>query len=95
MKAGDKVQVVLKGTADKALGKSELVLCDTTEAANWWKNLAEPYACEIGTEVDITTEFTVTDAPVGTGPASMTLAINGLAGDTTVTLSCTKYSVTK
>lgn len=95
LKVGDKVQVVLKGTADKALGKAEIVLCDTTEAANWWKNLADPYSCEIGTEFDITTEFTVADAPVGTGAASMTLAINGLAGDTTVTLSCTKYSVTK
>ena len=95
LKVGDKVQVVLKGTADKALGKAEIVLCDTTEAANWWKNLADPYSCEIGTEFDISTEFTVADAPVGTGAASMTLAINGLAGDTTVTLSCTKYSVTK
>ncbi|MBB5225896.1 hypothetical protein DYE50_11505 [Treponema ruminis] len=95
LKVGDKVKVVMKGTADKALGSAELVLCDTTEAANWWKNLADPYACEIGTEFDITTEFTVTTAPVGTGAASMTLAINGLAGDTTVKLSCTAFSVTK
>ena len=95
LQAGDKVSVVLKGTADKALGKAEIIVCDTTEAANWWKNLADPYSCEIDTEFDISAEFTITENPVGSGAESMTLAINGLEDDKTVTLTCTKYLVQK
>ena len=95
LSSGDKVKVVLKGKADKALGSAEIIVVDTTEAANYWKNLAEPYTCNIGTDFDITTEFTLNADRAGTGANSMMIAINGLAGDETVNLWCTEYTVEK
>ncbi len=92
---GDKVKLTMKGSADKALGHAEMMVVDTTEAANWWKMLSEKNEVEIGITFEVSHEFTIEALPDGTGPNSMILAINGLDGDETVNLNCTEFKLEK
>lgn len=92
---GDKVKVAFKGTADRDIGKVELMIVDTTEAANWWTALSNKKEDNFSTEIDFDFEFEITKAPIGTGANSMVFAINGLDGDTAATITCASFSIEK
>lgn len=92
---GDKVKVAFKGTADRDIGKVELMIVDTTEAANWWTALSDKKEDNFSTEIDFDFEFEITKAPIGTGANSMVFAINGLDGDTAATITCASFSIEK
>ncbi len=93
---GDKVRLVMKGAVNPALGKMEICLVDTTQAADWWKMLdGNKYEAEDMVNFDIDYTFTVTTAPVGTGSESMMIVINGKDNDVTKKMYCTEFSVTK
>ena len=92
---GDKVKVAFKGTADREIGKVELMIVDTTETASWWTALSETKKDNFLTEINFDFEFEITKAPIGTGADSMVLAINGLDSDEAATITCTSFSIEK
>ena len=92
---GDKVKVAFKGTADREIGKVELMIVDTTETASWWTALSDKKEANFSTEINFDFEFEITKAPIGTGADSMILAINGLDSDEAATITCTSFSIEK
>ena len=92
---GDKVKVAFKGTADREIGKVELMIVDTTETASWWTALSETKKDTFSTDINFDFEFVITKAPIGTGADSMVLAINGLDSDEAATIKCTSFSIEK
>lgn len=92
---GDKVKVAFKGTADREIGKVELMIVDTTETASWWTALSETKKDTFSTEINFEFVFEITKAPIGTGADSMVFAINGLDSDEAATITCTSFSIEK
>ena len=92
---GDKVKVAFKGTADRKIGKVELMIVDTTETASWWTALSETKKDTFSTEINFEFVFEITKAPIGTGADSMVFAINGLDSDEAATITCTSFSIEK
>lgn len=92
---GDKVKVAFKGTADREIGKVELMIVDTTETANYWTALSETNKDTFSTEINFEFVFEITKAPIGTGADSMVFAINGLDSDEAATITCTSFSIEK
>lgn len=92
---GDKVKVAFKGTADREIGKVELMIVDTTETASWWTALSETKKDTFSTEINFEFVFEITKAPIGTGADSMVFAINGLDSDEAATIKCTSFSIEK
>lgn len=90
LKVGDKVILKMKGTASPAINSMEICLVDMTDAANWWTMLTtKVYKAENVSDFDITYEFVVTTAPIGTGPESMMFVINENGSDETIIMDCT------
>ena len=95
LSVGDKVKVAFKGTADREIGKVELMIVDTTEEAGYWTALSETKKDNFSTDINVDFEFVITQAPIGTGANSMVLAINGLDSDEAATITCTSFSIEK
>ena len=95
LSVGDKVKVAFKGTADREIGKVELMIVDTTETASWWTALSETKKDTFSTEINFEFVFEITKAPIGTGADSMVFAINGLDSDEAATITCTSFSIEK
>lgn len=95
LSVGDKVKVAFKGTADREIGKVELMIVDTTKEAEYWAALSATKQDTFSTEINFDFEFEITKAPIGTGADSMVLAINGLDSDEAATIKCTSFSIEK
>ena len=92
---GDKVKMTFKGKASKTF-KGEFFIVDTTEAANYWLEIADKYEmAEVPVDFTIEHTFEITKAPKGTGSESTYFAVVGKDDATTIHIDYTELKFEK
>lgn len=94
VKASDKVVVKMQGASTKEFN-AKLMIVDTTEAADYWKNLSEAKEVKIEKEFDHEFTFDITENQVGKGQESVMLVIIGVDETEASKLGFTEFSITK